>query len=368
MRPGNSRHPSRSLPVHEWPRADRKAWEEACRPGIRLKPGGGASHFAEASRKDFINRYGAYLGFVQRRGVLNAKAAAAAQVTRSNVNAYIAELKERKLSSVTIWNCIYKLRRASQLLDPKRDFRWLIEMENEAALVMTPRSKFERLVLTDRLVEAGLRLIAEAEKRPVSVERARDIRNGLMIVILALSQIRLKNFVALEIGGSFKELDGSWWVSIPGSGTKNRRWIEKRIPQAFNHAIELYLNEARPILLKSPRPDKSPWISEQTGQQFTYKNLGSLVSKITFRTLGVDVSPHLFRAAAASTAAVNVPGFPYLASVLLGQADRRIADEHYKRTTSLSAANIYGDLVDQYLTSDMQAGTEMSALPSKTDV
>jgi hypothetical protein len=45
-----------------------------------------------------------------------------------------------------------------------------------------------------------------------------------------------------------------------------------------------------------------------------------------------------------------MPGFPYLASALLGQADRRIADEHYKRTTSLNAANIYGSLIQEYLT------------------
>ena len=138
-------------------------------PALRLKPGGRASHFAEASLKDFTSRYGAYLGFLQRRGVLNPKAAAAAQVTRSNVNAYIVELKGRKVSSVTIWNCIYKLRRMSQLLNPKLDFGWLIEIESESALVMTPRSKFDRLVLTNRLVEAGLTLIAEAEKMQVSI-------------------------------------------------------------------------------------------------------------------------------------------------------------------------------------------------------
>ena len=162
--PGRGRgHQYPSLPFHEWPKADRKVFEEACRPGLRLKPGGRASHFAEASLKDFTNRYGAYLGSLQRRGVLDPKAGAAAQVTSPNVRAYIVELKARKVSSVTIWNCIYKLRRVSQLLDPKRDFGWLIEIENEAALVMTPRSKFDRLVLTNRLVEAGLTLIAEAE-------------------------------------------------------------------------------------------------------------------------------------------------------------------------------------------------------------
>ena len=77
MKPGKSRqrgqHPFRSLPVHEWSKADRQAWEEARRPGVRLKPGGRASHFAEASFKDFTTRYGAYLGSLQRRGVLNLK-------------------------------------------------------------------------------------------------------------------------------------------------------------------------------------------------------------------------------------------------------------------------------------------------------
>jgi hypothetical protein len=157
-----SEHQYRSLTIQEWPKSDRKAWEEACRPGVRLKPGGRASHFAEASLKDFTTRYGAYLGFLQRRGVLNAKALAATQVTRSNVKAYVAELKER-VSSVTIWNCVYKLRRASQLLNPKIDFAWLAEIEQKLALVMVPRSKFDRLVLTHRIVEAGLTLIAEAE-------------------------------------------------------------------------------------------------------------------------------------------------------------------------------------------------------------
>ena len=165
---------------------------------------------------------------------------------------------------------------------------------------------------------AGLQLIAEAAKHAKSrFDRARGIRDGLMIVILALTQIRLKNFVALEIGSSFKEVNGSWWVSVPSGSTKNRRWIEKRIPEAFNRVIELYLEEARPILMKSPGLDNSLWISRRTGRRFTYKNLGSLVSKITLRTLGVDVSPHLFRTAAASTAALKIPKFPYLASALL---------------------------------------------------
>ena len=103
--------------------------------------------------------------------------------------------------------------------------------------------------------------------------------------------------------------------------------------------------------MRSSADDNALWVSSRTGRRFTYKNLGILISKITFRTLGVDVSPHLFRTAAASTAALKIPEFPYLASALLGHDDPRVADEYYKRTTSLSAGKVYADLIQEYLTS-----------------
>src|SRR5215475_7743319 len=103
--PNKSGRPKpRSLPVHEWPEADRRAWEEACRPGSRLKPGGAASYLSQVSRDDFARRYGAFLGFLERNGRLQRDAAAAAQVTFSNVEVYIANLTTR-VRSVTAWNC-----------------------------------------------------------------------------------------------------------------------------------------------------------------------------------------------------------------------------------------------------------------------
>src|SRR6516165_4603578 len=160
---GNSaRDYPRSLPVSEWPDADRRAWQEACRPGSRLRPGGVASYLAEVSRDDFARRYGAFLGFLQRTNRLERHAGAATQVTLPNVEAYIADLKAR-VRSVTIWNCIYKLRRAAELLAPAANFSWLAEIEKDLALEMEPSSKLDRLVFTGRLVEAGLTLVAEAQ-------------------------------------------------------------------------------------------------------------------------------------------------------------------------------------------------------------
>jgi hypothetical protein len=54
-------------------------------------------------------------------------------------------------------------------------------------------------------------------------------------------------------------------------------------------------------------------------------------------TLGVDVSPHLFRVSAASTAAIYGGENPHLASAVLHHVDPAVTNDHYNRASSLSA-------------------------------
>jgi integrase len=334
----------RSLPVSEWPDADRHAWEEACRPGSRLKPGGVASHLAQVSRDSFARRYGAFLAFLDRNGRLHQRSAPA-QVTPTNVAAYIDELTAR-VRSVTTYNCIYHLRRAAELLAPTVDFSWLAEIEKDLALVMEPRSKSDRLVLSERLVEAGLTLVIEAQQLADNdFARARGIRNGLMIALLAVCPNRLKNFSTLEIGHTFKQVHGSWWIAVPAALTKSRRRPdERRVPEWLNNTIDLYL-KSRPVLLRSGSATNALWISSTTARPMTTKNLGTLVSKVTLETLGVDVSPHLFRTAAASTAAAYGGNIPHLASAVLNHTDPRVTEEHYNRATSIGASRTYAEII-----------------------
>jgi site-specific recombinase XerD len=328
----------RSLPVSEWPDADRQAWEAACRPGIRLKPGGSADYLAEVSREDFARRYGAFLEFLQRRGNLDLNAAAAAQVTPSNVEPYITELNGR-VRSVT-----------AELLTPGIDYSWLAEIQKDLALAMEPRSKFDRTVFTQRLAQAGLTLVAEAKQLAKNdLDRARGVRNGLMIALLAHCPMRIKNFATLEIGRTFRQVQDSWWIALPRQSTKTKRFDERRVPEILNDAIDVYLEQSRPDLLGSREPTDFLWISSRTGRRMTTKNLGTLISKITYRTLGVDVSPHLFRTAAATTAAMYGGNTPHLASAVLGHTDSRVTEEHYTRCTSIEAAKTYAAIIRRYL-------------------
>ena len=60
----------RSLPLDLWPEADRNAWNTACRPTARLRRGGAAAHLKPVTRDDLARRYGYFLDFLDRQGLL----------------------------------------------------------------------------------------------------------------------------------------------------------------------------------------------------------------------------------------------------------------------------------------------------------
>jgi len=338
----------RSLPIAEWPKSDRLGWEEACRPGQRLQRGGAASHLAPVSQADNANRYGLYLDFLQRTSRLDLALGAATLVTPDNVTEFIAELQAR-VRSVTVWNSVYKLRRAAQLIAPSRDFGWLAEIEKDIALIMVPRSKADRLVLAERLVEAGLVLIKEAEmfgKTPTA--HAVGVRNGLLIVLLALHPIRIKNFAALVIGESFVNVDGRWWLYVPADDTKSNFVDQRQVPEFITNVVDKYINTHRTVLSRGDATQRGLWISSTTGQQMTTKNLGTLISKLTRETIGVDVSPHLFRTAAVSTAAVYGGKYPHLGSALMGHRDDRVTEKHYNHAMGFESGDAYASITDTY--------------------
>jgi integrase len=345
----SSRREVLSLPLHLWPEADRNAWHAACQPAARLKSGGVAGHLKPVTRDDHARHYGCFLGFLDRGGLLRTDGPAAANVTADNVDAYLAELKGR-VGSVTVHGSICKLRRAAQYIDPGRDLTWLAEIGKDLALVARPRSKFDRLVLTEVLVEAGLTLIHEAEhsRNLTKLARACQVRNGLMVALLALCPIRRKNFAALEIGRSIVEIHGTWWIVLSASETKEKRADERPINELLTPVIDRYLGQHRPVLARSDNPPSALWLSANDGAPITAKHVANVIRKSTLSTVGVDVSPHLFRTSAASAAATYGGENPYLGSALLDHTHPSVTNEHYNRATSLSAAESFRQIVRQY--------------------
>ena len=230
--------------------------------------------------------------------------------------------------------------------------RILAEIEKDLALVMRPRSKANRWVLTEVLVEAGLTLIAEAENscKMSQLGQARQVRNGLIVAMLAMHPIRLKNFADLEIGRNFVEIKGSWWwIVLPASETKEGRPDERRIDDLLQPALDRYLKKHRPILAGADQSTKALWLSSNDGASMSYAGVERVLTETTRTTVGIAVSPHLFRTAIASSAAIHGGANPHLASALLHHTDSRITEAHYNRASSLSAAESLRSIIQGYI-------------------
>jgi site-specific recombinase XerD len=340
----------RSLPIKRWPLADQQAWATACCPSQRLTRGGAGAHLKPITLRDLARRYGYYLDFLGRRGLLDLRLAAGALVTPENVEAFVQELNGR-VGSVTVYGSIYKLRRASQLLGPKRNMAWLTEVEKDLALVMQPRSKSNRLVLTEVLVESGLTLIAEAESSPTlsKLAKGRQIRNGLMVAMLAMHPIRLRNFASLEIGRNFIEIEGSWWITLSAANTKEKRPDERRIDELLTTALTLYLGTYRQVLQGNNSESNALWLSSHNGAAMTYDGVAQAITETTRSAVGIDVSPHMFRTSAASSAALHGGDNLRLGSALLHHRDKRVTEKNYNFASNLSAAQSLRDLIRNQL-------------------
>jgi site-specific recombinase XerD len=226
---------------------------------------------------------------------------------------------------------------------PSLELDWLAEIAKDLALVAYPRSKFDRLVLPERLIEAGLTLIQEAENSHTMTKlaQARRVRNGLMQAMLGFHPIRRKNFTALEIGRSFVKIRGRWWIILSAAETKEKRADERRVNKLLIPFIERYIQEYRPVLARAGGPPSALWLSSNDGSPITAKEMARVITMSTLSTVGVKVSPHLFRTSAASAAALYGGENPFLGSAVLHNADPRATLVHYNRASSLTAAESF---------------------------
>ncbi len=254
------------LPLDSWPEADRNACVAARQPAAQLKRGGAAGHLKPVTHQVHERHYGNFLGCLDRNGLLRREAPAAAHVTPENVEVYLTEAKAR-MSPTTVHVSICCLRRMARYMVPGLELDWLNELAKDLALVAYPRSKSDRLVLSERLIEAGLALVQEAEISPnmTKLARATQVRNGLMVALLAFCPIRRKNFTALEIGRSFEKIRGKWWIVLSASETKEKRADERPVDELLTPIIDRYLDQHRPVLARTDNAPSALWLSAKDG-------------------------------------------------------------------------------------------------------
>jgi integrase len=287
------------------------------------------------------NAYGHFLGFCARTGQLDPSAPALAHVTSELIGEFIADLTVR-VSSVTRAQWLQRIQCMAQFLAPERNYDWLKEIVRQLKDEERPRPKAHRIVDTARIVEAGIKLMRRAESGGgTNLQRALIFRHGLMIALLGLCPIRLKNFASLTIGKHIRRDDTGWWIFLDRSETKTKRSDERPVPPVLTSLLDRWVSHWRMFFLN---PVDALWPSIKGGMM-AYTYVGTTISAITRRELGVNISPHLFRDCAVYTVATRAGEDMGVASALLQHSDSRTREEYYNKGAIVEAARSLQNIV-----------------------
>ena len=106
-------------------------------------------------------------------------------------------------------------------------------------------------------------------------------------------------------------------------------------------AIDKYVETYRPILGRGRSTTDALWLAE-TGKAMSESYIGEVITETARLTHGVPINPHMFRTAAATTAAIHAGDRPHLGSAVLHHTHTL---ENYNRASCISAGRALRDVV-----------------------
>jgi integrase/recombinase XerD len=336
--------PRLHLPYAQWPPEDRLLWERAMQnddpfgdtPGVRL---------AQATQHCYLFAWRRFLGFLLLDEPEALQIAPAERLTPERVRAFRAHLAETNIpiSVAVIVDAVYK---TARLLRPERDWIWLKAMKARLYRAAPSSARIKPVITSLQLLELGEQLMKESEPKPgalISTKDAIQYRDGLMIALLAFAPLRRKNVAALEIGRHLIREGDGWFVIISREETKTRRTpIEFPVPKLLEPYLAIYLDTVRPRLI-SHAACAALWLNSQ-GRRLAYAQIGDIISGHSMSRLGVRITPHDVRDAAATLWALLAPDQIGVASDLLTHADLTTL-KHYNRARGMEASRAYAQII-----------------------
>lgn len=336
--------PRLHLPFAHWPEIDRRMWNAAIESDDPFDDGPRARLAKRTLHKHWMG-WRRFLGFltITEPDVLEKKPIE--RPTREHVRAFAEHLGETNTPhSVAVQ--IDSLYGAARTLMPNEDWHWLLKIKTRL-FAGAPRGNRLRPVITSvQLVDLGLALIEESkisDDKPVPMADAVRYRDGLMFALLAQVPLRPKNSAALEIGRDVIKEGGNWSIVIPPEDTKTRTYLDFEIPESIRDQFTTYLNLVRPQMLRRPGCNAF-WVSPKGGP-LSYSAVWPVFARHTTERLGIRITPHDVRDAAATTWAIAAPDRVGISRDLLGHADLRTTEKHYNRARGIEASRAHRSVI-----------------------
>jgi integrase len=337
--------PKLHLPFTEWPEIDKRMWNEAVTGDDPFDDGPGG-RLAKRTLHKYWMGWRRLLGFLTLADPNALKASPLERLTKDRVRRFVGHLAQTNTPhSVAIQ--MDSLYGAARTMMPNTNWTWLRDMKTRL-YAAAPRGNSVRPVITSvQLIDLGIALMEESNieaDKPIRMADAVRYRDGLMIALLGYVPLRHKNFAAIEIGRDLiREEGGNWYIVIPPEETKTKTSIEFEIPEELRDRLSTYLNYVRPRMLRRIGC-RALWVSPKGGP-LSYSAVGPVMTRNTTERLGIRITPHDARDAAATTWAIKAPGQIGIARDLLAHDDLRTTTKYYNRARGIEASRAHNQAI-----------------------
>ena len=335
------------LPFESWPDADRALWTALVAEGGPLDDAGPLSRLRATSRESLQVRYARWLGWLAETEPAALDQPPLDRMTPQRLAVWIDGLSARAPMSRSM--ILDGALRVAAAAAPERD--WTLHRRLRTSLQRAARADFGsrklgRVPDSGVLLDAGLRLagpIADAATTELAAAISR--RDGTMLALLALMPMRARSFSGLALGRSVVVEAARIRIELDADMLKTgSHWLAE-VPEPVASLLRRYIEEIRPWLLARGRTATARehdllWAG-RWGAPFTAHNMGVRLRTVTERVMGVSVSPHFFRDAAATTLARTSPEAARLTRGLLGHSGFRTATRHYNQARGIEAGRDY---------------------------
>jgi integrase len=230
-------------------------------------------------------------------------------------------------------------------------------LENYRREGLTPKNlQLVRQVLTDgvwsEVVALPNRLMHEARtaKDHAPIKAAVSAQLAVAVGILTFAPIRLGNLISIELGQNLIKPGGvqtPYWLVFPRYDVKNRVDLNFQFDQPLTDLLDEYIHEYRPALL---RGTKGSWLFPgEGGRPKSTLMFGKQITERIQKAVGLRITPHQFRHAAAAIYLKHRPGDYETVRRLLGHRDIQTTVRFYCGLETMEATKQFGQLIREQM-------------------
>jgi integrase len=185
------------------------------------------------------------------------------------------------------------------------------------------------------------------------IKAAISARLAVAIAILTFAPVRLANLVTIKFGENLIKPGGlhtPYWLVFPNYDVKNRIDLNFKFDPPITDLIDEYIHQFRPTLL---RGSNASWLFPGEGHKpKTTLMFGKQITVRIQKAIGLRITPHQFRHAAATIYLKHRPGDYETVRRLLGHRDINTTVRFYCGLQSIDATEQFGRIIRQQINFD----------------